>query len=105
MSPMSSDQRGHGAETPSDIPKVGWWSILKRVYASLTSKNVSIVAAGIAFFAMLSIFPAFAALIAIYGLVADPATVQRQISEIQGIIPSEAQNLIANYLKSIVSSS
>ena len=54
---------------------------------------------------MLSIFPALAALIAIYGLVADPATVQRQIGEIQGIIPSEAQNLIANYLKSIVSSS
>jgi membrane protein len=54
---------------------------------------------------MWSIFPALAALIAIYGLVADPGTVQGQIGEIQGIIPAEAQNLIANYLKSILSSS
>lgn len=105
MHPLSADQRGHNADTPSDITKGGWRSILKRVYVSLTSKNLSILAAGVAFYAMLSIFPAFAALIAIYGLVADPATVQRQISEIQGLIPAEVQTLIANYLRSLVSSS
>ena len=44
-----------------------------------------------------------AALVALYGLIADPATVQRQISDIRGVIPAEAQNLIANYLRSIVS--
>ena len=105
MSPINTDDRGHGAETPRDIPKTGWWSILKRVYASLSSKNISILAAGVAFYAMLSIFPALAALIAIYGLVADPATVQHQISQIQGLIPAEAQNLIASYLKSLTGSS
>jgi membrane protein len=98
------NDRGHGAYTPSEIPKPGWWSILKRTYASLNSKNVSILAGGVAFYAMLSIFPALAALVAVYGLWADPATVQRQVSEIRGIIPGEAQNLITTYLKSLVSS-
>jgi membrane protein len=54
---------------------------------------------------MLSVFPALAGLVAIYGLLADPATVQHQINEIHGIIPGEAQNIIATYLKTIVSSS
>ena len=105
MSSINADERGHSAETPRDIPEAGWQSILKRVYASLSSKNISILAAGVAFYAMLSIFPALAALIAIYGLLADPATVQHQISQIQGLIPAEAQNLIASYLKSLTGSS
>jgi membrane protein len=99
------DGKGQAADTPREIPKQGWWDILKRVYASLKDKNLSILAAGVAFYAMLSVFPALAALIALYGLAADPATVQRQINDIQGIIPGEAQKLIATYLKSIVSSS
>jgi membrane protein len=54
---------------------------------------------------MLSIFPALVALVAIYRLLADPATVQHQINAIHGIIPGEAQKLTATYLKSIVTSS
>ena len=103
--PPRMDGQGQRAERPSEIPKGGWWQILKRVYASLQRKNLSILAAGVAFYAMLSVFPALAALGAIYGLLADPATVQRQINEIHGILPVEAQNVIATYLKTIVSSS
>jgi membrane protein len=54
---------------------------------------------------MLSIFPALAAVIAVYGLLADPATVQHEINAIHGIIPNEAQKLIETYLKSLVSTS
>lgn len=103
--PLRINGRGHTAATPRDIPKAGWWSIAKRVYSSLTGKNISILAAGVAFYAMLSIFPALAAAIAIYGLLADPASVQREINAIHGIIPGEAQKLIETYLKSLVSTS
>ena len=54
---------------------------------------------------MLSIFPALAAVIAIYGLLADPATVQHEINAIHGIIPGEAQKLIETYLNSLVRTS
>lgn len=103
---LHGNSQGQKADTPREIPRSGWWSILKRVYASMSSKNLSILAGGVAFYAMLAIFPALAALVAIYGLLSDsdPATVQRQISEIRGVIPGEAQNLIATYLKSVVSS-
>jgi membrane protein len=102
---MPTDGRGHNADTPSDIPGPGWWSILKRVYTSAGEKNLSVLAAGVAFYGMLSIFPALAVLVAIYGLFADPATVQHQINTIRGLIPDEAQTLITVYLESLVSSS
>jgi membrane protein len=69
------------------------------------SKNMSILAEAIAFYAMLSLFPALAVLIAIYGLLANPASVQHQIAEIRVIMPGEAKNLITSYLQSLVRTS
>jgi uncharacterized BrkB/YihY/UPF0761 family membrane protein len=71
----------------------------------MNEKNLSILAAGVAYFAMLSIFPALAALIALYGLVADPSTVAHQINAISGVIPAQAQHLIAEYLKTLINAS
>jgi membrane protein len=100
--PETGDDGGHSAEKPSDIPKSGWWSVLKRVFADIGRKNLSIIAAGVSFYAMLSIFPALAAIVALYGFVADPATVQHQIAEIQGVIPGEARKLLLDQLQAIV---
>jgi membrane protein len=80
-------------------------NILKRVYADLDNKNISVLAAGIAFFSMLSIFPALAVLIAVYGMLANPTTVQQLTDAIRGIMPGEAQNLIKDYLQALISPS
>ncbi|MBF6569229.1 MAG: YihY/virulence factor BrkB family protein [Candidatus Binataceae bacterium] len=97
--------QGQHAETPSEIPKHGWINIIKRVYASMNQKNLSVIAAGVAFYGMLSIFPALVVLVALYGFLADPATVQHEINAIHGIVPGEAQNIISKYLESLVHSS
>jgi membrane protein len=103
--PAVNNHAGQRADSPGEIPLRGWRSILQRVYASLADKNVSILAAGVAFYGMLSIFPALGALLSVYGLMADAGTVRRQISEVHGIIPAEAQKLIGEYLQSITASS
>lgn len=107
MTEPSSLPRGKGyhATTPSEIPKPGWWSIFSRVYAAAMQKNISVLAAGIAFYGVLSLFPALAVLVAIYGYFASPAIVQHQVAAIHGLMPAEAQALITKYLKSIVHSS
>ena len=99
----SKGTEGGDAGVAHPIP--GWWNILKRVYADLSVKNVSVLAAGVAFFAMLSIFPALATLIAVYGLLANPESVQHLISAMGGFVPLEAQKLIIDYLQSVVTSS
>jgi membrane protein len=93
------------ATAPRDITKAGWWSILKRVYKALDQKNISVLSGGVAFYGILSIFPGLAALIAVYGLLANPAIVQYQFGSLGGVIPGEARNLIAKFLSSIVNSS
>ena len=63
---MAHKQRGFTANKPTDIPLLGWWDICKRVYHSLSQDNLSFVAAGVAFYALLAIFPALAACVSVY---------------------------------------
>src|SRR6516225_6825249 len=66
------DKRGRAASTPSDIPPRGWRDILWRVYHNVPKHRVIAIAAGVTFYVLLAIFPGIAALVAIYGLIADP---------------------------------
>jgi membrane protein len=75
-SSAGAGRAGKGATKPTEIPKQGWWAILKRTWTQMSEDNVSMLAGGVAFFAMLSIFPALTALVSLYGLVADPRTVE-----------------------------
>src|SRR4051812_47028103 len=89
---------GQGATKPTDIPKEGWWAILKRTWAEMSEDNVSMLAGGVAFFAMLSIFPALTAMVSLYGLVADPGTVERQVAAMGTVLPPEALQIISGWL-------
>jgi Virulence factor BrkB len=93
---------GQKAAKPTDIPKEGWWAILKRVWAQMSEDNVSVLAGGVAFFAMLSIFPALTAMVSLYGLVADPTTIERQASAMGKLLPPEALEIISGWLHNLV---
>ncbi len=49
--------------------------------------RITLVSAGVTFFTLLAIFPAVAALVSIYGLVADPSTIAEQLHSLEGILP------------------
>jgi membrane protein len=83
--------------------RVHWGLRLGRVWHALGRDNISIMAAGIAYYAMLSIFPGMSALVLAYGLVADPQTIEHHITALSGILPSEALNLLAAQLNELVS--
>jgi membrane protein len=80
----------------------GWGRILANTWAEFDRDHVSIMAAGIAFYALLSIFPGMSALISIYGLAADPAVIERQLNAISGILPQEALTLLSDQLHTLV---
>jgi membrane protein len=79
--------------------------ILKGVRDKQNKDNLSIVAAGVAFYAFLAIFPALAALVSIYGLFADPARVQSQITSFGNLVPPQAFDIIQGQLQSVAHSS
>ena len=98
-------ERGRDADVPSEISPAGWWDIIKRVFRDISRRNISLMAAGIAFYGLLSLAPTFTALVALYGLVFDPTQVQQQIANIEGLMPEEARRVIASQLTNIVQAS
>ena len=79
-------QAGH----PEHIPARGWWNITKRVNRQIKQDRLSIIAAGVAFYGLLAVFPGLIALVGLYGLAFDPQQVERQIAALSGILPEEA---------------
>jgi len=95
--------RGREAATPTDIPARGWKDILWRIYEEITKDRILVVAAGVTFYALLALFPAIAALVSIYGLFADPATIQDHLNSLSGVLPSGALEIIGEQVKRISS--
>jgi membrane protein len=92
-------RRDHSA--PSAFPAPAWRQLLIRVWGRIFSDHLSIVSAGVAFFSFLAIFPALAALIGLYGFVADPADVASNLQEIRPILPPDAYSLISGQVTTL----
>jgi membrane protein len=60
--------------------------VAQRVWSESNRDNLSVVAAGCAFFALFAIFPALSALISLYGLTADPSTVEREFGMLGSVL-------------------
>ncbi|QJE73145.1 YihY/virulence factor BrkB family protein [Aerophototrophica crusticola] len=95
--------RGRHADTPTQIPAKGWWDILKRTWSESSRDNISIVAAGVAFLSLLAIFPAMSATIAIYGLVADPASIPEHVNSLSGVLPPDGLQVLQGQLQNLAS--
>ena len=88
------DPYGRDATLPYDIPLKGWWQVAERVWSESNRDNLSVVAAGCAFFALFAIFPALSALISLYGLTADPATVEQHFGMLSSVLPAQAHAIV-----------
>ena len=60
------------------------------------------IAAGVTFYVLLAIFPAIAALVAIYGLFADAGTIESTLSSMSTVLPGGAIDLIGEQLRRLV---
>ncbi len=70
-----------------------------------SNNQAPLLAAGVAFYAFLSLFPAMIAAVMMYGLVASPETVQRQSEDIADALPADAASVITGQLDSLTSTS
>ena len=95
------DPYGRDATRPYHIPLKGWWQVAQRVWSESNRDNLSVVAAGCAFFALFAIFPALSALISLYGLTADPATVEQQFRMLSSVLPTQAFDIVIEQIHRI----
>jgi membrane protein len=87
---------------PSSCRMARWWAILVVTWQRMSRDNLSALAGGAAFQALLTIFPTLTAVVSLYGLGADPNMVERQITAMHGVLPPEAVKLIATWLHDLV---
>jgi membrane protein len=71
-----------GPDAPTDLSKRSWLGTLKRTGKEFSRDNGTDWAAALTYYAVLSLFPAIIALISILGLVVDPATITRVITDV-----------------------
>ena len=91
------------AATPLKFSRADIWYITKYVIREIKTDNVSIIAAGVAFFTMLAIFPLITALLSIYGYFADPSSVQEHLYSVSGLIPADAWVLLNDQVNIVTS--
>ncbi len=102
---MNETKDIHSAEKPIQLTWICWKQIGKRVYSELAVDHIAIVAAGVAFYFFLALFPTFIAAISIFGLVMEPAQIQQQISEVAHILPEQSSQMISDILTGIADKS
>jgi membrane protein len=78
------------------------FATVKRTFTEFSEDNMTDWAAALTYYGLLSLFPALIALVSIIGLVADPATITRQITDIVTQLgPASAADTFAGPIKSI----
>ena len=97
--------RGRRATAPWHIPRTGWKDILWRVYASINDNRLLAVAAGVVFYSLLAIFPAVAAFVSLYGLIADASTIDSHLSIAAGIFPAGAVDILHDQITKLAAKS
>ncbi len=80
--------------------RVAWavWNVSSRTHMGL-------IAAGVAFYGFLALFPGMAAIIAIFGLISDPEVVQTELELMRDVIPGAAFDLIADQFTRLLTAS
>lgn len=93
------------AQSPWTILRHDGWPVLKATWTDAGTNNLSLIAAGTAFWGFAAMIPLLAATVLTYGLVATPDSVADNIRALFGVLPRDAAHLIADQLAGIVRTS
>jgi membrane protein len=99
------DPHGHLAESPWRIPRAGWKQVLARTWQQTWIDNVGLVSAGVAFYGFLAFVPLLAAIILVYGLVAEIGTVIDTMAALFRVLPNDIAKLLSDQVIGIVHTS
>ena len=103
--PAPEGRKGRDAESPAQIPAPGWKEIALRTWKEGSKDNISLVAAGVAFYGLLAMVPLLGATVLTYGIVASPETVLHNVQSLTTSMPKDVAKLIGDQLMNVVKTS
>jgi len=98
--PRSNEDRA--PESPSDLKREAWGKVLKRTIAAFRKNNLTVWAAALTYYGVLSIFPALLALVSILGLIGKSAT-QPLINNLSSVASGPAKQIITSAIQNLQS--
>jgi membrane protein len=87
--------------TAAPAPGKGWRGILRGTYGSISEDRVLAVAAGVTFYGLLAVFPAIGAVVSLYGLFANAATIRDNLDRLATLLPGGAIEVIADQIQRV----
>ena len=84
------------------MKSITWKAVVLGVWKTTNDRHLGLIAAGVAFFTMFAIFPALAAVIAIWGFWADPAVILAELESVRKLLPPEAFDLLQQQILDLV---
>ncbi len=101
---LQADAENFHAARQAASPKArGWTAGLQQIYDGISEHRILALAAGMTFYSLLAIFPALAALVAIYSLFADPSAIAAHLDSMSGILPGGAIDIARDQLTRVAS--
>jgi membrane protein len=95
---------GPPPETPTDLSKRSWIEVVKRTVREFKEDDLTLLAAALTYYAVLSIFPALLVLVSILGLLGTSAT-QPLIDNLAGLAPTAARDVVTNAIRNLQNAS
>lgn len=95
--------RGREADSPAQIPAKGLKDVMWRLYAAISEDRVMLIAAGVTFYLLLSLFPTATVLVSLYGVFSDPSAIVDRINFLSSIMPADALNIFLDQLRALTS--
>ncbi len=102
--PTEKDGKSDGSSPPQSKAKLGYdFDLAKHVYAEITNDRVLAVAAGVAFYGLLALFPAVTTFVSFYGMFKDRAAVTADLATLTSVLPSSAMSIVSDQITRISS--
>lgn len=100
-----SGKRSDNAASVLQLSPSSWWQVTKRVFSKLQEHNLPLIAAGVAFYCLLAIFPLLGAIISMYGLLVSPQELQEHMALLINVVPAESRYIIEEQLTNLTEKS
>ncbi len=99
---MSHDN-DDSTKSPVTLSASEWWKVIKQIWHRLNQDQLQLLAAGVAFYFLLALFPMLSALVSLYGLIFGHADVVQHVGLLSGIAPEQFIRLLEQRLEDIAS--
>ena len=90
---------------PTHLSKRDYLAITKRAFKKFNADHMTNIAAALAYYAFMAIPATLLIVVGLFGLLANPSDVTTVIDKLQGIVPSQATQLLEGSLRNLTQNS